>query len=66
MDKKKICKKLQECRGNRTLKEVADAVGISESALWMYENEQRIPRDEIKIELAKFYGVSIEELFYCK
>ena len=30
----------------------------------MYENGQRIPRDDIKVKLARFYGVSVEYLFY--
>ncbi|WP_206886141.1 helix-turn-helix domain-containing protein [Alicyclobacillus mali (ex Roth et al. 2021)] len=59
-----IAKRLLELRGNKSRQEVAHAVGISVSALQMYENAQRIPRDPIKIRLANYYGISVQELFY--
>ena len=55
--------KLIELRGNRSQEEVAKALGISVSALSMYEQGNRIPRDEIKIRMAKYYGISIDSLF---
>lgn len=59
-----VAERLREARGNEPRKEVCDAVGISISALMMYENGKRIPRDSIKVRLAKHYGKNIEELFY--
>lgn len=64
MDAKTIGKRLVQLRGTRTLENVAKAIGISQSALSMYETGKRIPRDEIKIAIAKFYGISVEELFF--
>lgn len=32
--------------------------------LQMYENGQRIPRDNIKIKLANFYGVTVQTIFF--
>ena len=64
LDSKIMAKKLVSLRGSKKRSEVAKAVGISVSALSMYENGERIPRDEIKISLARFYGVSIEILFF--
>ena len=55
--------KLIELRGNRSQEEVAKALGISVSALSMYEQGNRIPRDEIKIRMAKYYNISIDALF---
>lgn len=55
--------KLIALRGNRSQEEVAKALGISVSALSMYEQGNRIPRDEIKIRMADYYGISIEDLF---
>ena len=55
--------KLIELRGNRTQEEVAKALGVSVSALSMYEQGNRIPRDEIKIRMAEYYGISLESLF---
>lgn len=56
--------KLKELRGNRTQQEVADALGISKSALAMYEGDNRVPRDEVKRKLAQFYGQTIQFIFY--
>lgn len=56
--------KLKALRGSRSVAEVAREIGISQSALSMYENGQRIPRDSIKIRLARYYKTSIESLFY--
>lgn len=64
MDAEKISKKLIQLRGKKSLKEVAAANGISISALSMYEAGNRIPRDEIKIRLAKYYGRSVESIFF--
>ena len=55
--------KLIALRGNRSQDEVARALGISISALSMYEQGNRIPRDEVKIRMAAYYGISIEALF---
>jgi transcriptional regulator with XRE-family HTH domain len=41
-----------------------NAVGITLSALSMYENGQRIPRDEIKVKIARVLETSIEALFF--
>jgi putative transcriptional regulator len=64
LDKKCIGEKLQALRGKKSRQEVAEALRISISALQMYENGQRVPRDEVKIRIANYYGVSVEEIFF--
>lgn len=64
IDKKTIGKRLIRLRDTETQREVANAVNVSTSALAMYEAGQRIPRDEVKIRLARYYGVSIESIFF--
>lgn len=64
MDSIKIGKKLKQLRGKRTLKEVAKSIGVSTSAMAMYERGERIPRDEIKIAISKFYDVAITDIFF--
>lgn len=59
-----IAKRLVELRGVRTQKEVDESLGISISALSMYEIGQRIPRDEVKIKIAKYYGKSVQDIFF--
>ena len=61
-----IAKKLIELRGERTREEVAKAIGVSVSAVGMYENGERIPRDFIKIRIAKYYNRSVEEIFFAE
>ena len=63
-DPVKIGQRLSNLRGNRTLKEVANAVGISVSALAMYETGKRVPRDKIKVMLARYFNTSVEALFF--
>lgn len=55
---------LVELRGQKTQAEVAKDLGITVSALSMYENNNRIPRDEIKIKIANYYKKSVEEIFF--
>lgn len=61
---KKIGERLIKLRGERTQEEVANAVNISISAIGMYERGERIPRDEIKVRLAKFYKKSVQSIFF--
>ena len=63
MCNEQIAKKLVELRGDRSQNEVATAVGVSVSAIAMYESGQRIPRDEIKIRIAEYYGVGVADIF---
>ena len=64
IDPLKIGKKLQYLRGKKELRTVAEAIGISISALSMYESGERIPRDDIKIALAEYYGTTVGALFF--
>ena len=59
-----VAERLKAARGEMPRKTVCEAVGISLNALMMYECGKRIPRDEIKVKLARLYGKSIEDLFY--
>ena len=44
--------------------ELAKACGITESAVQMYECGQRVPRDSIKIVMADFLGMTVQDLFF--
>ncbi len=59
-----IGEKLKELRGEKSQAEVAEAVGISDSAMSSYENGDRIPRDEVKIRLANYFGRTVQEIFF--
>ena len=59
-----IAHKLVELRGERSREEVAKAIGVSISAISMYENGDRIPRDNIKIKIAEYYKKTVGEIFF--
>lgn len=60
----KVAERLVLLRGDRTREEIAKKVGVSVSAISMYENGERIPRDDIKIRIAKAYNKTVQEIFY--
>ena len=64
MDGKMMGETLKKLRGSRTQAEVAKALGISISALSMYENGERIPRDEVKKRVAEYYGRTVQHIFF--
>ena len=66
MNAQKIGAILRDLRGTKTLGEVSNAVKISVSALTMYENGKRVPRDEIKIRLARYYQRKVEDIFFAQ
>lgn len=66
LDGNVIGKKLIALRGDKTQKEVAKTIGVSVSALSMYEQGNRIPRDEVKMKLSDYYKISVESLFFEK
>ena len=64
MDSKKIGKLLTALRGEQSLSDVAKTLGLSPSAIRQYESGNRIPRDNIKEKIAKFYDKTVQEIFY--
>lgn len=56
--------KLKALRGDKSADEVAKAIGISRSAIGMYESEERIPRDDVKIRLAEYFGTTVQAIFF--
>ena len=59
-----IGKCLRELRGDKSREEVAVALDISQSALAMYEQGERIPRDPIKVRIANYYNKPIADIFF--
>lgn len=51
-------------RGVRTLREVAKELDIPYSTYAMIETGHRFPRKELAMKISKFYGVTIDELFF--
>lgn len=64
MNKALIGKRLSDLRGDESQESLAKKLGISRSALAMYEQGNRLPRDEIKIKIAKYHNKSVQEIFF--
>ncbi len=64
VNKEKIGRKLAELRGEESREDVSKKVGVSVSAWQMYENGQRVPKDEIKVKIASYFKTSVGEIFY--
>ena len=56
-------KNLRESKG-MTQEAFCNEVGITQSALSNYENGLRVPRDEVKLRIARCFDKSIEAIFY--
>jgi transcriptional regulator with XRE-family HTH domain len=64
MSRNDIGERLKTLRGDKTQKEVADALDLTVGAISQYENGLRIPSDAIKMRIARYYGVSVQEIFF--
>ena len=56
--------KLRELRGDASQEAAAASVGVTKSAWAMYERGERVPRDAVKVRIARHFGMTVEELFY--
>lgn len=59
-----VAEKLVKARGVESQKQVAEAIGIKQATLSMYEHGKRTPKDSIKRKLAKYYRTTVQALFY--
>ena len=64
MQSKKYAKNLRKLRGKVSRQVVATAIGVTRSAIAMYEQGQRVPKDDIKVKLARYYNTTVEAIFY--
>ena len=55
---------LKKLRGEISQDEIAKQIGITKSSWSMYERGERVPRDEIKIRIANFFGKTVQEIFF--
>ena len=55
---------LRALRGRRTQTQVARDLNITSSALSMYESDRRVPRDEVKMRIARYYGKTVDDIFF--
>lgn len=53
---------LHRVRAGKTMREVSREVGISQSELSLIERDKAIPRLDMAVWLAVYYGVTLDEL----
>lgn len=59
-----IGERLRALRGSDTQEQMGVRFGIAPSTWAMYERGDRIPRDEIKRRIARYYQKTVDELFF--
>lgn len=64
LDRVKIGIFLMTLRGDRTQKEVARALKISEPAIRYYESGKRTPNDDLKLAIANYFDKNVSEIFF--
>lgn len=66
IDSVKIGSRLRKIRTERgeSVEALARSIGVSNSAIGMYEGGQRVPRDEIKIKIAEHFDLPVEQIFF--
>jgi len=63
---KTVAERIRDARKTKgcSVEELARACGITDSAVQMYECGQRVPRDSIKIVMADYLGMTVQDLFF--
>lgn len=56
--------RLVSLRASRTQSEVAKAIGMPKSTYAMIEGGKRFPRKDRLIQMASFFDVSVDDLFF--
>ena len=64
VDSKVIGQRLRALRGEKTVNEVANAIGVCPSAVTMYEIGDRTPRDTVKVRIAQYFSRTVQEIFF--
>ena len=59
-----LANRLRKLRGDKTQAYIAKQLGISPSSWAMYENGDRIPRDEVKVQIAAYFNKTVQEIFF--
>lgn len=57
-------KNLQTLRGDIPRATVAQAINVSLPSYSAYERNDRIPRDEVKLRIAEYFGTTVQAIFF--
>lgn len=63
---KKLGNKLRKLRlsSSMTRQQLADMLGVTVSAVGMYEQGRRTPSDDIKVKYSMMFDMTIDEIFF--
>ena len=59
-----IGERLKKLRGNRSMTEVAKAIGVTRSSYVKYERNERHPRHEVMFRIAQYYETTVDAIFF--
>lgn len=57
-------RKTEGAAREKSQEEIASDIGITKSSWAMYERNERVPRDEVKVKIARFFNKSVQEIFF--
>ena len=64
IDAQTIGERLRTLRGTKTQKEVGDAIGVTAMAISLYERGERVPNDDVKVALSRYFNSTVEAIFF--
>ena len=64
IDKAEIGRRLRDIRKYRSQREIADALGVSDTAVGNYERGEITPPDEVKVKYANMSGKTVQDIFF--
>ena len=64
MNRKAIGSRLRDLRGDKPIQKLAEDWNVSPAAISMWENGERLPKDDIKMLIASYYKTSVQAIFY--
>lgn len=64
MENKTIGERIRNLRGKESQSSFAEKIGVSKSAVAMYERGERVPRDGVKTKISKYFGVPVADIFF--
>lgn len=64
MERTKIGERLRQLRGAMSREELGLAIGVTSQAIYNYEAGTRIPTDDVKVRIAKYFKRTVQEIFF--
>lgn len=56
--------RIAKLRGEKSQRELAKDLKLSNSAIAMYESGKRVPKDAVKQKIADYFGTTVQAIFF--